>query len=267
MSHLPEIATPASELERIVENRDQILAKYREIADLFSEINTLKNEIGKLYSSKRIDRIRFQEFHRMSDEELTEELELDRSIWKYLIEGSVGKLMSSKQREDFSRSMEHGDYPTITKENLYGTLYELQKKAPDIMIQSVYDLWSKLSRTHKTNHIPYFGKKLIFEGASEKSYNNAERCYIGFYTSENLQDLWKLCGVLGFTTPFEETPHEARNKLRGPHPTRTPIDLPFGTIKLHKSGTLHLCISEEVRHSLNTMLAQGAKKALWNDTF
>jgi hypothetical protein len=252
-----------SEIERIVEARNQIVSLYQEIGQKFQEIGKIKKTLGDLYCDVRIDRIPFTKLPDQSSDEVAQNIGLDKSIWKLLIEGTIGKLMSSSQRTTFSTSLHEGDYPPITKEVLYTTLEDLNRRAPDILLQSVYDLWSKLCPSYKSNDAPSFGKKFILEYGVDYNKWSGSTARISFHKGELLMDLWKITSLFSKSATHTMNVLEMRKTLCKPFPLGTLIPLPFGNVKLYKKGSLHVMLDEDLRSQLNVMLSSAAGKALW----
>jgi hypothetical protein len=194
-----------------------------------------------------------------SDEAIVKALHIDRALWQHLLERTLGELMSAEQRDKLTSDLYADRFPDLTHDNLMATLFEARASAPEVLTQSVYDMWRALHRGYRSNDAPSFGPRLIIEHALY-SYTDVPR--IGYQFRDRLYDLKRL-GHLHGAVASMGTLHEEYDVLNE-------LGLEFGVwrelgwcaLKPFKKGTIHLRLDEDLRERLNRTLASAAGKRL-----
>jgi hypothetical protein len=253
-----------SEIDRILQQRAEALQAIREAAQAIGRYNAATNAMQIRHTGVDLGRIQWSKVKDLDDDALAVQFKMDHNIWYHLIEGGVGKLMSQRQRDKFHQGLSKGDFPAVTRANLYATFQDLHASAEDMLVQSVYDIWTDLARDYRSNDAPKFGPRIILENACHLNYD-CTAVLLGYHGSERLFDLWRIAEVLGCIASPVLEPHEVRSQFRSAIPFNQQTRLPFGHLRGYKKGTLHLMLDEELITKLNTMLSSAAGKVLWSE--
>ncbi|EKS5985902.1 DUF4942 domain-containing protein [Salmonella enterica] len=90
---------------------------------------------------------------------------LDRSIWRDLMKRSgMLSIMDAEARDQWYRSLEGNDIPTISEGNILSTFEQLHQSKGEVFERGVINVFKGLSWDYKSNSPCKFGKKIIVTG-------------------------------------------------------------------------------------------------------
>lgn len=114
--------------------------------------------------------------------------EFDAMAWRYLMHASgLRSLMDARAREDWDGSIEKGNFPALTLDNIVATFRQLHDARADMFERGVVNVFRRLSWNYKTNLPQKFGKRIVLTGVA------------GTYSSHGcdaLDDLMRVMHVL-----------------------------------------------------------------------
>lgn len=190
----------------------------------------------------------------LADSEKSIKLKIDARFWSEAIAISeIKSVMSSKRKEEWSKQIDKRDFPEFNLENIYSSIMDQLSKRDIYFTEKVEAVFNKLSNKHSTNDSFGFGERFILNYVIDR---------YGYINHQGIDRLHDLRDVM-FQILF--------NKQVKWHTTRRVIDLinseeSFGKwhevdqgiwkIKLHKNGTAHVEIDNEMCTALNKVLAR-----------
>lgn len=114
--------------------------------------------------------------------------DFDGLAWRHLMQASgLRSLMDAKAREQWDKSLEKGEFPELTRENIEATFSGLYAARGDMFERGVIECFRRLSWDYKTNLPQKFGKRIVL------------RCVTGTYGNracDELDDLVRVMHVL-----------------------------------------------------------------------
>ncbi len=182
---------------------------------------------------------------------------LDAKFWDRALQATdVLSIMPAKRREEWRKQIDKRDVPEFTKDAIATTLAEHLALRPKYFAERVDGLFQALSPEHKTNLPSGFRSKLILsyvtdgwgDGTNRVDYIVDLRCVVGkFMGREDFGD-----GNRHVHCLTRDLVKYARREHRGEW-----VEIDGGAIgiKLHKSGTCHVRVHEELAWRLNGVLA------------
>jgi len=181
-------------------------------------------------------------------------LSMKRSYWKKLsTKSKIADLMGSAQKEEFNEQMRTGDnLPEFTIEHINSSLNDLYGQGRDFFLNSVDEVFQKLSKDHVTNCPAGFRKKMIMAAERE--------CWGTISTSimNLIHDLRRI--IARFSGRGSEDLSYEQTKYVFSHSdsdtgTYVDVDNAF-RLKTFKNGNCHVEINDEIAHQLNEILAE-----------
>ena len=156
----------SSNIERIVTGRNAALAQIGQLIQQLEILSALTADIGGGPATDW----GMRQGHRY-DSYLMEKAEealpvitrnIDRNIWRDLmLKSGMMTLMDAQARDQWYKSLEEGDLPAISEENILSTFGELHRNKQSVFERGVINVFKGLSWDYKTNNPCYFGKKII----------------------------------------------------------------------------------------------------------
>jgi hypothetical protein len=105
-------------------------------------------------------------------------VEFDRMAWRHLMHASgLRSLMDATAREKWEKSLDGGDFPPLTRENIEATFARLYDARGDMFERGVIEVFRRLSWCYKTNLPHKFGKRIILTGITG-TYGNRSCDYL-----------------------------------------------------------------------------------------
>jgi len=160
--------------EEICAHRDRALDLYRRAVELIAEANkaarkaTLSQHAYGFGPSRKV----MQSLGSRPDEGSVEDIrkELDRYVWRHLFDSTgLGDLFDTKRKRKFDDQLER-DPPEVSVETLMATAFDLASRAPEIIEESICDLFNSLRKSFKSNSGSGFGRRLILTHAMDNGY-------------------------------------------------------------------------------------------------
>ncbi|UPQ70169.1 DUF4942 domain-containing protein [Kluyvera ascorbata] len=171
----PEVLTDntdvicSTSIERIVTGRNAALDKIEELIHQLDDLSTLTSSIGGgtsqewgMRQGRRYD-CWFTEKTEVAMKAITHNI--DRSIWRDLMQRSgMLSLMDAQARDEWYKSLEKDDIPTISDANILSTFEQLHQSKGEVFERGVINVFKGLSWNYKSNSPCKFGKKIIVDG-------------------------------------------------------------------------------------------------------
>lgn len=171
LTHIdPEVLTDHSDMicstsiERIVTGRNAALAKIEVLIHQLGDLSTLTSSIGGGTSQEW----GMRQGHRY-DCWFTEKTEaamkaitrnIDRSIWRDLMQRSgMESLMDAQARDEWYKTLEKNDIPTISEANIISTFEQLHQSKGEVFERGVINVFKGLNWNYRSNSPCKFGKK------------------------------------------------------------------------------------------------------------
>ncbi|CAI1541473.1 Uncharacterised protein [Serratia fonticola] len=116
---------------------------------------------------------------------------IDRKLWQSLMNRSgMLALMDAQARDQWYRSLESKDLPTVSEESIYSTFEQLHRDKGEVFERGIINVFKALSWHYKTNSPCRFGKKVIVSNLV--SYNHWGFSLIHSYRHDQLADLERM---------------------------------------------------------------------------
>ncbi len=185
-------------IEKIISCRKQVLAKVSAAVELLKEAEEYSTEVGggivKDWDTKY--GMYYSLFAEHKDDILARIKKVnDRHIWTDLMNKSgMLSLMDEQARTEWDASLERGEYPEITHDNILASFEQLNHEKETVFERGVINLFKSLSWDYKTNNPCRFGDKIIMNYFVEY---NANWGFSSCYSANNkLNDLERILSIL-----------------------------------------------------------------------
>ncbi len=262
---MPNELIPKESIQEILNHRERALEEFKIglrhlLAASKAGKRATKNDLGL-----NIVRHRYVSLKDLDPE--TFRHEIDRGIWRYLIEASgIRAMMGSKDVKKWNEQLQGENVPEATWETIAATMTALASSVPDLIETTTVSCYERLSRDHKTNHPEALTKRIIYKYAYNPQWPSVNRHDgIGLL----LHDLERLmlifdgkpasedCRIVGLLD--EVMPKYGRPKRRPPWTAETE----YFQIKAFKKGTIHVYFKrDDLLARLNLVLAKHYGKTL-----
>lgn len=159
----------STSIERIVAGRNAALTRIESLIRDLDDISILTRDIGGgtaqewgMLEGHRYD-CWFTEKTEKAIKAITRNI--DRRIWRDLM-GKSGmlSLMDAQARDEWQKSLEKDDIPTISEDNILSTFRQLHQSRDEVFERGVINVFKNLNRDYKSNNPCKFGKKIIING-------------------------------------------------------------------------------------------------------
>ncbi|NRB78371.1 MAG: DUF4942 domain-containing protein [Saccharospirillaceae bacterium] len=235
--------------------RDMVIAHDREVKYInkVAEFNALPEHRGAL-----ADLLREKNVILFNDAELFKPeaalLSVRRSYWKKLsTKSKIADLMGSAQKKEFNEQMRTGDgLPEFTIGHINSSLSELYGQGRQFFINSVDEVFQKLSKDHVTNCPAGFKKKMIMADERE-TWGHISRSIMNL-THDLRRIIARFSGRGSEDLSFEQTKY-VFSHADCDTGTYVDVDNAF-RLKTFKNGNCHVEINDEISHQLNEILAE-----------
>lgn len=259
-----EIALSVS-IDRILAGRSQVLSKITQAAELVKEAETASRAIGGGGISDWDNG--FTSMFAMTTEKIVARVmkRNDRHIWQDLMHKSgMLSLMDDQARTQWSNSLERGEFPEVTFDNIHASFKQLNNEKDAVFERGVINLFKSLSWDYKTNHPCKFGPKIIINRFV--SYDKKWGFSRAYETWNKLDDLERIFKILdGQLAPDHRNAVSVRI---GDHVTAKPsiaavFDDEYFSIRYFKKCSAHLAFKRlDLVEKLNDILAKHYPSAL-----
>ena len=238
--------------EQIVDCRDRALK-------LFAEAEQLVIEAEKLATSAMGRNFSIRHCHTaIGRRDFGKDLrkEIDKGVWRHvLLTTGLGDQFDSKHRQEFENTLERGEVPAVTVENIVATSLTLASRAGDMYAESVEHLFKHLHFRFKSHDGFGFGARIIFEGAIDL-YG------FGLHTQQLIHDLERVVYLADGVAPPERYGGLAgmiRAKATSFTREAGEVSDKYFRAKWYKNGNLHIwLLRDDLREKMNLTLADGS---------
>ena len=240
---------------------DALLREYDEDARSLREFARVAGSLGK-YAERAVTMIPHVRLPLLADTFSEQALmrSLDAVYWGRLVHRSkLEWILPRAVYEEIRRQIAEQETPTFSRDAVVSTMMAWAEDAPRCIARKVDDLFSRLSRAHKTNKASRFSDRLILDHVYSCGSS------IVFVGSEHdVHDLRSVVALfLSYDMPCHGDTHDVARRA-GNDPGRW-IDDPTLPIRYRgypKSGTLHVRIDPRAVDRMNEILASVRKNAL-----
>lgn len=177
---------------------------------------------------------------------------IDVGFWKKLFkETKLGNYLDTQSHTEWIKKLEDGSAPEFTLENITEQTNLFMGSVPEIFAQRVGNIFEKLSGTHVTNSKAGFRTRMIFDNCSPYEICNEHK------KSRYVHDLRAVIHIIRGHEVMPTTNSTARILSKIFTETRVWHELDGGTMRIkgHKSGTVHIEVSEAIADQMNATLA------------
>ncbi|GKX55248.1 restriction methylase [Leminorella grimontii] len=159
----------STNLERIVTGRNAALAQIEQLIHQLDAISRLTTDIGggpasdwAMNQGHRYD-CRLLAAPKDAMKAITHAM--DRNLWRSLMQQSgMLTLMDAEARSQWHKSLDEGELPVISEENILATFEQLHLQKAEVFERGIINVFKRLSWDYKTNNPCRFGKKIILNG-------------------------------------------------------------------------------------------------------
>ena len=176
----------------------------------------------------------------------------DCLAWRHLMrESGILSFMDATARQAWTKSLEMGDAPELTRENIEATFSRLYADRGEMFERGVIACFKRLSWDYKTNEPQRFGKRIVLTGVCG---------YYGHQRADELDDLLRVLHVLD-GKPEPDHRNGMRSLLHGTAASifnrrRDTVENDYLSIRMFKNGNAHLYfLHDEDVARLNRVLA------------
>ncbi|AOL14436.1 MULTISPECIES: DUF4942 domain-containing protein [Enterobacter] len=264
----PEVLTEHNELilstsiERVVTGRDSALKQIEQLIEQLDAISRLTSEIG----SGTAQDWAMKPGHRY-DSWLTEKADkampavtrnIDSSIWRDLmLKSGMMALMDAQARDQWHKSLEEGDLPTISEANILSTFELLHLNKMEVFERGIINVFKGLSWDYKTNSPCSFGKKIIINNLV--SHNRWGFSLNWGWRRDQLADLERMLFLLD-GKPIPDNRGDVTNCLMAHIRDNSDKDVyedEFFLIRYFQKGTAHLTFKRlDLVERMNDIIAK-----------
>ena len=181
--------------------------------------------------------------------------EWERNTWSKLLDDSgLRDFMDATAREQWRKQYDSNTFPPFTVDNVRNAFDAIAEQRGEMLARGVRELFTRLSREHKTNKANAFGGKVIIGHVCEVWGGNMKTIRSGG-NSDLIDDLNRTLHVLR-GLPVPDSKGSARQILGDACPGPEAV-FPFFRVRLfYGAGTAHVIFNheEDVRR-VNAMLS------------
>jgi hypothetical protein len=126
-----------------------------------------------------------------------------KNAWKYIVsQTGITHYMTPRRKEALQEQIKKGDVPALTVENIMGTLQSLAEQTPQLLQESIKEVFDWLRPTlnwgvgkHKTNKKFRIGYKVILGSAVQRHWH-ADPWHFNYYREDNFRALGNVFSLL-----------------------------------------------------------------------
>jgi hypothetical protein len=185
------------------------------------------------------------------------------NAWRYIV-AQTGLLayMTAQRKKEFEQQLDKGDLPDLTTENILGTLHTLAERVPDLLSESVGEIFDWLRPRHdwgvgalKTNNKWKIGPKVIIGGAVER-WSRHEPYRLNGYREQSFRTLGNVLSLMD-GQGVEQYPHDLVTRLKSGLQRSWVVVDAYATYKAYANGNLHVAFSrQDLVDRINQMAAE-----------
>ena len=144
-------------IDNMLRQCDGVIERVHQALDLLTEADHMAGAAGIGFPRMKLDESRYSVYN-MLDAGSRDEVNLkitraiDATGWRHLMnESGMRSLMDAKARQQWDESIEKGEFPAFTRENIVNTFQDLHGSRDDIFERGVLAVFKSLSWCYKTN--------------------------------------------------------------------------------------------------------------------
>lgn len=179
---------------------------------------------------------------------------VDARYWAELIKRSaISEHLSYKAKESWMSSINTGNTPAFTRENIVDTLKEWAGMRVQFFLDRIETLWESLSKEHKTNQKSYFASTLILPNDDACIFSELRQI-----VATTLGRPAPMTGISGSSAVF--------CKIRQDEEYGSWLTVDGGAfeVKVYRKGTVHVRLHPETAAKMNDILAMKFPLAIAN---
>lgn len=252
-------------IEKIISCRQYALARVSEALALFEDADQYSQAAGGV-AIFSLDNYRGSGLFSGKREEIIQRITVrnDRHIWRDLMNKSgMLTLMDEKARTEWQNSLEEGNFPEVTHDNIIASFEQLNREKVAVFERGVINVFRGLSWNYKTNIPHMFGKKVIMNHVVEYSRWGFST---GFNHRAKLDDLERILTLLdGKTIPDHRVGVSSQfyDHVSQCNKVAQDFDSEYFTLRFFKKGSGHLTFKRpELTDKLNAILSRYYPDAL-----
>lgn len=170
---------------------------------------------------------------------------VDARYWAELIKRSgTSEHLSFKEKESWMSSINTGDTPDFTHDNVVNTLKEWAGMRVQFFIDRIETLWEALSKEHKTNQKSYFSNTLILPSDDSCIFSELRQI-----VATTLGRPAPMTGISGSSAVF------CKIKKDEAYGSWLAVDGDAFEVKVYRKGTVHVRLHPETAAKMNDILA------------
>jgi hypothetical protein len=183
----------------------------------------------------------------------------DCLAWRHLMrESGILSFMDATARQAWTKSLEMGDAPELTRENIEATFSRLYADRGEMFERGVIACFKRLSWQYQTNLPQRFGKRIVLTGVCG---------YYGHQRADELDDLLRVLHVLD-GKPEPDHRNGMRSLLHGTAASifnrrRDTVENDYLSIRMFKNGNGHVTFRRpDLVEQMNRIIAKHYPGAL-----
>lgn len=126
-----------------------------------------------------------------------------KNAWRYIVsQTGISHYMTPKRKEMLQEQIKKGDLPALTVDNIMGTLQSLAEQTPQLLQESIKEVFDWLRPRHnwgvgqlKTNKKFRIGYKVIIGSAIERHWHS-DPWHFNYYREDNFRALGNVFSLL-----------------------------------------------------------------------
>jgi hypothetical protein len=259
---------PKDSIEEIVAHRDRAMELYRQAHELVKEAEAALAQ-ATFSSSRRAYGLPLRTYQYIGNKNTffmdSVRVAVDKQVWQNLILATaLGDVFDSKNKEKFNRQLDK-EPPECTVANITSTMLHLAGEAGNMFEENVYELFSRLPKSYRTNKGFGIGSKIILTRVMSSSG-------ISYYHEDELQDMDRIFhlldgkpaperygGLVGAIQSERKAMGYRQNGCQGGAETD------YFSVKWFKNGNLHVDFKrQDLVDKLNKVLSSQHEKELCN---
>lgn len=260
-------------IDKMVMQREAVLERFRRALELLTEAREIASEAGVGFPRLKLDEQRYSIYDMLDPDpkrEVQEKIQkiVDSGGWHHLMnESGMRSLMDAKAREEWDKSLQDGNFPLFTLENIMSTFESLHGSRDDIFERGVIAVFKSLSWSYKTNRPFAFGKRIVITYLrGEVKGSGKSLGYVNHNAGDKLDDLVRVFSVLdGKPEPdHRNSMYHAISTAKDL--TCRDVDTEYLQIRCFRNGNGHITFKRpDLVEKMNKILAKHFPGALAHD--
>ena len=260
-------------IDNMLNQRTAVLEKVLGAIDLLAQARDIAQAANVGFPRFKLDEHRYAVYNMLDpdsrpDVEKKVRLCVDSTGWQHLMtESGMRSLMDAKARHQWDESLEKGEFPEFTRENIESTFQQLHGSRADIFERGVLEVFKRLSWDYKTNRPFAFGKRIVVTWLRSSVTGTGDSLgYVNNDHSDQLDDLVRVFAVLdGKPEPDHRNGMwQALNQVC--RLSDGDVDTEYISVRCYRNGNGHILFKRpDLVAKMNQILAKHYPGALPHD--